>query len=74
MHNNTTHFQPSTLSQISHALRIPLTGIMGMVHFLEKTPLDTQQKAFLASITQSAQALLAAETKICAFLKTQQSH
>lgn len=72
--HKTARFQPSVLSQISHELRIPLTGIVGMVHFLEKTPLNRQQKTFLAGIAQSAQALLAAEAKICNLLNTQKSH
>ena len=62
-------FQPSLLSQVSHELRIPLTGILGMAHFLGQTPLNLQQKEYLRIILESAQQLQKAEGKISALLK-----
>jgi len=69
--HNTSSFQPSISSQISHELRIPLTGILGMVHCLNKTSLTIQQREFLNRLSESAQQLLGAESKIHAILKTQ---
>jgi K+-sensing histidine kinase KdpD len=54
----------SLKSQVSHEIRIPLTGIMGMAHFLGKTSLDTEQKALLRGILESAQQLIVAEKNI----------
>ncbi len=62
-------FQPNLLSQISHELRIPLTGILGMVHFLDQTPLNIQQKEYLRIILESAQQLVRAEEKIAVLLE-----
>jgi len=64
-----TDFQPTLFSQISHELRIPLTGILGMVYFLGQTPLNVQQKEYLRIILESAQQLEKAEVKISALLK-----
>ena len=62
-------YQPSTLSQISHELRIPLTGIMGMIHFLNGTTLTPKQKEYLEIIQASAQRLLALEDTLHTFLE-----
>lgn len=61
---NNIKYRPSVLSQISHELRIPLTGILGMAHFLEDTPLNTEQKGYLEVILESANRLLALEGKL----------
>jgi signal transduction histidine kinase len=65
---NSTQYRPSALSQISHELRIPLTGILGMAHFLEDTPLNAEQKGYLEAILESANRLLALEGKISTVL------
>lgn len=64
-------YQPSVMSQISHELRIPLTGIMGMAHFLSETSLTPQQQDYLKSIQTSAQRLLAFENLLQSLLKEQ---
>lgn len=66
---NNLHYQPSALSQISHELRIPLTGILGMAHFLEETPLNGEQKGYLQAILESANRLLSLESKLHAIVK-----
>jgi signal transduction histidine kinase len=48
----------SAASQFSHELRIPLTGILGMAHFLEKTRLTPEQKRYLSILQNSAEQLL----------------
>lgn len=60
----TNAYQPSIMSQISHELRIPLTGIMGMAHFLSETTLTLQQKDYLKIIQTSAERLLSLESKL----------
>lgn len=46
------------LANTSHEIRTPLNGILGFTHLLLKTPLNDQQKDYLATIEQSAQGLL----------------
>ena len=65
----TKPYQPSLRSQISHELRIPLTGILGMIHFLENTKLTEEQRDYLGLIQLSAERLLAAQNKIDGLLK-----
>lgn len=60
----TIAYQPSLASKISHELRVPVTGIMGMVHFLNTTHLNRQQKKYLKTIEESANRLLSLETKL----------
>lgn len=54
----------SAASQFSHELRIPLTGILGMAHFLEKTQLTSEQKRYLSILQNSAEQLLGLENKL----------
>lgn len=61
---NTASFEPSIASQISHDLRIPLTGILGMVHFLSKTALNAEQREYVDTILASANQLVGLETKL----------
>ena len=46
------------LAHVSHEMRSPLTGMMGMSDLLHETPLNTQQRAMLDSIRSSSSALL----------------
>ncbi len=74
MLNNVTAYQPSVISQISHELRIPITGIVGMAHFLEETPLNSEQQSYLQVILASANRLLSLENKLYALLKGNQNN
>lgn len=67
---NNLQYRPSPLSQISHEPRIPLTGILGMVHFLEGTPLNVEQKEYLQGILESANRLLTLEGKLHSYLSS----
>lgn len=62
--SNSHSFHLSRKSRISHELRIPLTGIMGVVQLLNKTFLTSQQKDYLEIIQSSARRLLDLETKL----------
>jgi signal transduction histidine kinase len=66
---NKKTYSPSTVSQISHELRIPLTGILGMLRFLKDTPLTSQQQQYLEIIQQAANNLLLLENKLHVTLK-----
>jgi two-component system CheB/CheR fusion protein len=46
------------LANISHEVRTPLNGIMGMSHLLHTTPLTTEQQEFLRHLDDSSQSLL----------------
>jgi signal transduction histidine kinase len=62
-------YKPDRMSQISHELRIPLTGIMGMAYFLNKTPLTSEQKKYIRIIEREAKRLLGLENKLHILVK-----
>jgi len=45
------------LSNMTHQIRTPIGGIVGMVNLLNKTTLDHQQKQYLQALSQSSHAL-----------------
>ncbi len=45
------------LSNMTHQIRTPIGGIVGMIDLLNKTNLDVQQKQYLQSLSQSSQSL-----------------
>ena len=45
------------LSNMTHQIRTPIGGIVGMVNLLNKTNLDHQQKQYLQALSQSSHAL-----------------
>jgi len=47
------------LSTMTHQIRTPIGGIVGMVDLLNKTHLDIQQKQYLQSLSQSSHSLQA---------------
>lgn len=57
-------YQPNIASQVSHDLRIPLTGILGMTYFLNKTQLTPEQKRYVSIIEAEVTRLLALEDKL----------
>ncbi|WEX88345.1 ATP-binding protein [Sinorhizobium garamanticum] len=46
------------LATVSHEVRTPLSGILGMSHLLGQTPLSAEQKNYLAGMQQSGHALV----------------
>lgn len=46
------------LANISHEIRTPLNGVMGMLHLLQKTPLQTQQNRYVNHARTAAETLL----------------
>jgi signal transduction histidine kinase/ActR/RegA family two-component response regulator len=47
------------LSTISHEVRTPLNGILGMAHLMQTTPLNNEQREYLQLLHQSGDMLLA---------------
>ena len=43
---------------MSHEIREPMNGVVGMARLLRETPLDSEQRSFLDSALESAEALL----------------
>lgn len=46
------------VAMVSHELRNPMTGIVGFVHLLNKTPLDSIQREYVKAIQGSSKALV----------------
>ncbi|MCU7914433.1 MAG: hypothetical protein KZQ65_00685 [Candidatus Thiodiazotropha sp. (ex Gloverina cf. vestifex)] len=57
------------LATMTHELRTPLIGILGMARLMQGTPLDAEQKEYLHSILSSAQLLRALIVGILDFSK-----
>ena len=68
-----TAYQPSVMSLISHDIRIPLTGIIGTLYFLNNTPLNHEQKEYVKLLQASAERLLKLENKLQNFLENNQT-
>jgi CheY-like chemotaxis protein len=46
------------LAVMSHEIREPMNGVVGMARLLRDTPLDTEQRLYLDSVLESAETLL----------------
>lgn len=46
------------LAQMSHEIRNPMNGVLGMTHLMQETDLDTTQRQYINTIDSSASALL----------------
>ena len=46
------------LASVSHDIRTPMSGVIGMAELLQDTPLDETQRRYVSKIHQSGQALL----------------
>lgn len=53
-----TDLKSRFLANMSHAIRTPMNGILGMMEFLLATDLNEEQREYTASVKQSAGALL----------------
>ena len=57
------------LATMSHEIRTPMNGVLGMLEVLERTPLEAEQRKFVAVIRESATALLTIINDILDFSK-----
>lgn len=56
--NNTAQIKHQLLSNMSHEMRTPMNGIIGMSQMLAETNLNTTQKDYLNTIMESSETLL----------------
>lgn len=54
---NASNAKTEFLSNMTHQIRTPIGGIVGMIDLLNKTELNTQQKQYLQALSQSSHSL-----------------
>jgi len=59
------------LANMGHELRTPMTGVIGMLDLLGRTPLETAQQSYVEIAQQSAQGLLAILNDILDYSKVE---
>ncbi len=66
-----SQFKSDFLVNMSHEFRTPMNGILGMAGALGDTDLDEKQREYMATMKQSADALLSTLTSIMSFWEGQ---
>jgi two-component system sensor histidine kinase TorS len=62
------------LATMSHEVRTPLSGVLGTLRLLQKTPLDTQQTEYIGLSQAAAEALLGILNGILDYAKVEQGN
>ena len=65
---------PEMLSQISHDLRSPISGVLGMTELLADTPLSNNQREFTDSISLAGREILHIANEISDLARIQDDH
>ena len=71
---DSSRFKSEFLANVSHEVRTPLNGIIGMTALLSRTQLNEKQREFLKTIDVSSQSLLALINQILDISKIESGH
>ncbi len=66
---NLNEMKSQFLANMSHEIRTPLNGLIGFIHLLKKSPLNTRQAEYISIVEKSSNYLLAIINDILDFSK-----
>jgi two-component system sensor histidine kinase BarA len=66
---NLNEMKSQFLANMSHEIRTPLNGLIGFIHLIKKSPLDTRQAEYILIVEKSSNYLLAIINDILDFSK-----
>lgn len=58
INKNVTHIKSNFLANLSHDIRTPMNGIIGMTELIKSSPLSTTQKGYIDTLDNSSQHLI----------------
>lgn len=72
--NEANDAKSAFLSMVTHELRTPMNGVLGMARALQRTPLSPRQKAYVETIVRSGDGLIAILNDVLDHSKIEAGH